>query len=270
MPRSSFAGHMARARRALREYLGLVDVVIEVVDARVPASSRNPDLARLLGNKDRVLALNKEDLADPDLTAAWLRTLRQEGWPVLAVSAATGEGVVTILEVCSQLAAARPARRWRKSLRLMVAGMPNVGKSRLINGLVGRRVARTGKEPGVTRGHQWLRVAQGMELLDLPGVLYPGLKDPEVLRRLAAVGIIDPAGNEEEVAEALLSWLGVWYPTQVAARYGAAGPGLDLSGVARRRGLLGPGGVPDLRRAALNVLRDFREGKLGRCTLDRL
>ncbi|MGQ9532432.1 MAG: ribosome biogenesis GTPase YlqF [Desulfotomaculales bacterium] len=269
MPRSAYPGHMAAARRALREHLSLVDVVLEVLDARVPASSRNPDLARLLGNKDRVLVLNKEDLADPDLTAVWLGILRREGWPVLAVSAATGAGVASITEACAQLAAARPARRWRKSLRLMVAGMPNVGKSRLINVLVGRRAARTGKAPGVTRGRQWLRLAEGMELLDLPGVLYPGLKNPGVLWRLAAVGILESEENETEVAEHLLRRLGTWYPAYVAARYGGADSVTDLGEVARRRGFLLPGGAPDLRRAASHVLKDFREGKLGRCTLDR-
>lgn len=267
MPRSAYPGHMAAARRALREHLSLVDVVLEVLDARVPASSRNPDLARLLGNKDRVLVLNKEDLADPDLTAVWLGVLRREGWPVLAVSAATGAGVASITDACAGVAAARPVRRWRKTLRLMVAGMPNVGKSRLINVLVGRRVARTGKEPGVTRGRQWLRLAPGLELLDLPGVLYPGLKNPGVLWRLAAVGILESEENETEVAEKVLAWLTLWYPGQVAARYGGAEGGLEE--VARRRGFLLPGGAPDLRRAASHVLKDFREGKLGRCTLDR-
>jgi ribosome biogenesis GTPase A len=193
--------------------------------------------------------------------------LRGEGLPVLAVSAATGAGVASIPEACAGLAAARPARRWRKTLRIMVAGMPNVGKSRLINVLVGRRVARTGKAPGITRGRQWLRVAEGLELLDLPGVLYPGLKDPEVLWRLAAVGILEPEENEVEVAESLLRRVGTWYPAQVAARYGGAEGG--LAELARRRGFLLAGGAPDLRRAANHVLRDFREGRLGRCTLDR-
>ncbi|MBC7104671.1 MAG: 50S ribosome-binding GTPase, partial [Firmicutes bacterium] len=156
---------------------------------------------------------------------------------------------------------------WRKNLRLMVAGMPNVGKSRLINVLVGRRAARTGKAPGVTRGRQWLRMAGGMELLDLPGVLYPGLEDPEVFWRLAAVGVVEPGENAPEVAEELLRALGAWYPARVAARYGPAEGG--LAGVARRRGVLLPGGEPDLHRAAAQVLRDFREGRLGRCTLDR-
>jgi len=262
---------MRKARRTIREHLRACDVVLEVLDARIPYTSRNPDLNALLGSKPRVVVLNKEDLADRVATSRWVRILEAGGHPAVPVCALDGTGigelvrkVRRVLEVAGSVAAGRTPRA-------MVVGIPNVGKSALINALTGRRVAATGCRPGITRGKQWIRVGPYFELLDTPGILWPRLGDAEVGFKLAAVGAVkEEVLPVREAALWLVEWLRRYHPVSLEARYGAA----HLSGaemlqhIAHRRGFLLPGGRPDEDRAARAVLKDFREGQLGLVTLD--
>jgi len=269
---------MAKAKRVVRESLVLVDVVIEVLDARIPASSRNPDINEIAGQKPRLVVLNKCDLADPDLTKRWIEILKKSGFPAIAVDLVSGRGVREVPALVRQLAEPKMASlelkgRRSRAVRCMVLGIPNVGKSFLINRLVGRRVARTGYRPGVTRGRQWLRVAGNLDLLDTPGILWPKLEDSETAFRLAVTGAIkEEVFNVNDVAGRLIAWLAKNCPKAVRKRYKLqelpeeAGELLRLIGI--KRGFIGTGGVVDILKAAHNVIKEFREGKFGRITLD--
>ncbi len=273
-----YPGHMARARRLVQENLKLVDVVIELLDARIPASSRNPLIGKILGGKPHLVVLNKADLADPDLTRAWVDWFRARGLPSVAVDSTRRKGVAEIPVLVRRLVEdkiAPLAARGRRPRhpRCMVVGIPNVGKSFFINALVGSRVTRTGNRPGVTRGQQWVRLARGVELLDTPGVLWPKFDDPQVALKLAATGAIkEEVFDVEEVAAWLAEWLLQSFPRALEERYGlerlpARGyQVLELIGA--RRGLMGPGGTVDIFRASVYLLKEFREGRLGRFTLD--
>lgn len=269
MPIQWFPGHMAKARRQLAQRLPLVDVVVEVADARVPAASRNPDLTALLKDKEHLLVLNKADLADPVHTQAWLKVLREQGLAVIDFSAKS-DGREKLLPYIKE----RGARvSWRRhgAVRVLVAGIPNVGKSAVINRLVGRRSAKVGARPGVTRGQQWLRVSAELELLDTPGLLPPKLVSEETGFKLAAVGAIRPEVLPiEEVALWLVERLLKFKPGSLAEAYAAdTREPLEVIGcVARRRGLYLPGGRLDLERAAAVLLHEFQEGRLGRITLE--
>lgn len=269
-----FPGHMAKARRLLSEQLRWVDVVVELGDARLPESSRNPLLQELLGAKPRVVLLNKTDLADPQWTEGWLKELRKTS-PVLAVSATAGLGVGKIVPELERLMADKLDRLAAKgvrtrSIRAMVVGIPNIGKSSLINQLVGSPKAKTGNKPGVTRGNQWIRIHEKVELLDTPGLLWPKFEDPEVGKKLAAAGAIrDEVLNLEELSEWLLEWLKEYYPP-VLKRYNAEISTLTLEEVGRSRGCLVKGGQVDRLKAAQIFLREFRSGALGKVTLDRM
>lgn len=268
-----FPGHMARARRLVQENLKLVDVVVELLDARIPCSSRNPLINEILGPKPRLVVLNKTDLADPALTEKWLKWYEKQGFPSVAVDSLRRRGT----ELVPALIRERGRGTARKpAVRCMVVGIPNVGKSFFINALAGRKAARTGDRPGITRGKQWVRLERGLELLDTPGVLWPKLEDPEVALKLAATGAIkEEVYDAAEVALWLARWLGSHYPDSLEVRYGFAGADGGeahrfLEYVAGKRNMLGPGGVPDLYRAALHFLKEFRQGLLGRITLDWL
>lgn len=269
-----FPGHMAKARRLLSEQLRWVDVVVELGDARLPESSRNPLLQELLGAKPRVVLLNKTDLADPQWTEGWLKELRKTS-PVLAVSATAGLGVGKIVPELERLMADKLDRLAAKgvrtrSIRAMVVGIPNIGKSSLINQLVGSPKAKTGNKPGVTRGNQWIRIHEKVELLDTPGLLWPKFEDPEVGKKLAAAGAIrDEVLNLEELSEWLLEWLKEYYPA-VLKRYHSETSTLTLEEVGRSRGCLVKGGQVDRLKAAQIFLREFRSGALGKVTLDRM
>lgn len=273
-----YPGHMAKARRMLAESVKLVDVVIEMVDARAPASTRNPDFDDLFGAKPRVVVLNKADLADPEATRAWIRAYRARGWDAISFSANAGKGVKEAVSLVER--AARPvvermkAKGVNKTVRAMIVGIPNVGKSTFINRLRGSAAAKAGNRPGVTRGKQWIVVGPYLEFLDTPGMLWPKFEDKEAARRLAFLGSIrgEIMDNERLSAE-LLEFLRDRAPEGAKARLK-----IDMNGeksgeqlleeACRRRGWLLPGARPDTERASALILDEFRSGKMGRLTLE--
>lgn len=273
-----YPGHMAKARRMLAESVKLVDVVIEMVDARAPASTRNPDFDDLFGTKPRVVVLNKADLADPEATRAWIRAYRARGWDAISFSANAGKGVKEAVSLVER--AARPvvermkAKGVNKTVRAMIVGIPNVGKSTFINRLRGSAAAKAGNRPGVTRGKQWIVVGPYLEFLDTPGMLWPKFEDKEAARRLAFLGSIrgEIMDNERLSAE-LLEFLCDRAPEGAKARLkidmDAEKSGEQLLEEAcRRRGWLLPGARPDTERASALILDEFRSGKMGRLTLE--
>ncbi|NLJ80622.1 MAG: ribosome biogenesis GTPase YlqF [Firmicutes bacterium] len=257
-----YPGHMTRAKRIIREDLKIVDGVIEVIDARVPLSSRNPNF-RDLTSKPRILALAKIDLADAGLTAEWLNYWRDRGERALGLDLLADRGLRDIVSTVQEL-----FPTLNRNPRLLVMGIPNVGKSTLINRLTKRRGARVGARPGVTRGKQWL-AASGMQLLDSPGILWPKFEDQEVARKLALVASIrDEVFDQVEIAWWLLNYLAENYLGNLKERYGKLDKAYPLEDIGQKRGCLLPGGVVDLNQAAAVVLKDFRTGKLGPITLD--
>lgn len=259
---------MARTNRVIREMLRVVDVVIEVVDARVPASSRNPDLDALVGQKPRIIAINKADLAADEDTARWAAFFGRRGYRVVIISATEGRGIRALTAAVRASAKTKAAGRAR---RAMILGTPNVGKSSLINRLAGRARARTGALPGVTRGPQWVRVGSSFELLDLPGTLPPRVGDQEVVYRLAATGALEAGAYDQvQVAQGLITELRRESKGVLVERYGIVDGDSQtaLAQVAVSRGLLKAGGQPDFDRAAQVLLAEFRSGRLGRFTLD--
>lgn len=274
-----FPGHMAKARQTMKQHLSGIDLVIEVLDARIPRTSRNPDIRRITEMRPRVVVLAKQDLADPEETEAWLRILRAEGLPCYAVNAETGEGVENVVSGMSRLAQEimlklQHRRRRPRPFRVMVIGIPNVGKSSLINRIAGRKSAKTGAKPGITMGKQWIRVGRAIELLDMPGVLSPKMDDPLDIFKLAATGALTEEGFDEvDVAEGLLETLRDRTCHTLTARFKLGDiQGQDghtiLQAIGERRGCLGPGGTIDVSRAAVIVLSEFRKGRLGKVTLD--
>ena len=271
-----FPGHMARARRLLGDQLKRVDVVIELCDARLPRSSRNPDLARLTAHKQRILVLGKADLANAASTKAWLSAFAAEG--LLAVPFTAGRGKAkAVLDTIAQAAQAqvdRQAERGiKKTVRAMVVGVPNVGKSPLINNLSGSAITQTADRPGVPRAQRGVKVNSYLELLDTPGLLWPKLEDQLAAQRLAYLGTIrDGTLDQEELSEALLRDLMRVSPGAAMERFRlgddwAEQPSL-LEAACLGRGWLQKGGVPDLSRGAAVVLDEFRAGKLGRLTME--
>lgn len=267
-----YPGHMAKAKRLLQEQLRWVDVVVELGDARLPESSRNPLLSELLGDKPKLLLLNKSDLADKNWTERWVSKLKEQG-PVLAVSATGGSGVARIVPYLERLAADKQ-KQWASKgvrprlLRAMVVGIPNIGKSSLINQLTGGAQAKTGNKPGLTRGNQWIRIHERVELLDTPGLLWPKFEDPDVGRKLAAVGAVkDEVFDLEELTGWLLPWLAEHYPESLN-RY-STGAAVTLESIGQKRGCLVQGGRVDTLKAAQIFLREFRAGQAGKITFDR-
>ncbi len=279
-----FPGHMTRARRQIEEKLKLIDVVIELLDARVPASSRNPMVHEIVGNKPRLVLLNKSDLADPSATQQWVAQLAAEDIRVLPIDAASGTGVRDILPRCRELMEPK-FEAWRRkgmaprSIRTLIVGIPNVGKSTLINKLAGRHVAATGDRPGITKGQQWIKVGKEMDLLDTPGILWPKFEDTSVGYKLAATGAIrDEILNSEDVAFDVTKRLIRLYPNVFEDRYGIDRLPEDvdnpqevvevLEAIGRRRGCVVSGGRVNLEKASDAFLHDLRSGKLGRITLE--
>lgn len=272
-----YPGHMARAKRLLTEQLGRVDVVVELCDARIPRASRNPDLCALARNKRLLLVLGKADLAQEEETRAWLSHYRAQGIDCMSFDSVKGRAkdVVSRIERAASDAVARMAARGvRKTVRAMVVGVPNVGKSTFTNRINGAAIARTGDRPGVTRSNQWVRITPYLELLDTPGLLWPRLDDQQDACALAFVGTInDRIMDQQMLAIRLLEQLLEQKPEAVDARFhlkGAreTGPAL-LEAACRGRGWLLPGGVADTDRGAAVVLDEFRAGRLGRITLQR-
>jgi len=273
-----FPGHMAKARRQVQGVLKLVDVAIELLDARIPVSSGNPMINQILEKKPRLVILNKSDLADPALTKQWLKVLERPWVKAVAVDTIKGEGLKEVPRAAAALAAEQMAKlaargRRPRAIRCMVLGIPNVGKSSFINRLVGRKAAKTGDLPGVTKGQQWIRTEGSLELLDTPGILWPKFEDPEVGYKLAVTGAIkEQVFDVYEVALKLLRWLAEHNPDKVKERYKLPELSQDipklLSDIGARRGMLVSGGVVDEQKAAQLILKEFREGTLGRYTLD--
>ncbi|MBP2651300.1 MAG: rbgA [Firmicutes bacterium] len=274
-----FPGHMAKAHRMIREQLKLVDVVVELLDARIPLSSQNPIIDEIVGDKPRIVALNKADLAESVTTERWLAHYRELKRPVVVVEALSGKGSKELIARVADAARFKMDKLVAKGIRpravrAMILGIPNVGKSSLINRLLGAATARTGDKPGVTRGQQWIKIGKNLELLDTPGVLWPKLEDQEAAFRLAATGAIsDEAVNLEEVILKLLSVLAQQYPDRLIERYRLEAPlseemGEILTKIGTRRGCMRSGGIIDLDKAGRIVLSEFREGKLGRFSLD--
>jgi ribosome biogenesis GTPase A len=267
-----FPGHMNKARRELAKALRRIDVVLEILDARLPQSSRNPMLAELRGHKPCLALLNKADLADPEITPAWLRVLGREADTLcLETSASQAATVRGVAAACRKLASHRQGPG--KTLRCMVVGIPNVGKSTLINTLVGRKIARVGDQPAVTKTQHSYHLDEGISLSDTPGVLWPKLADQQGAYRLAASGAIrDTAFRYMDVALFAARFLRERYPEALAARFKLEMIPEDdealIEALGRRRGFLRRGGVVDLERAAEVLLRELRAGKIGRISFE--
>lgn len=270
-----YPGHMARAKRLLSDQLSRVDVVIELCDARLPRSSRNPDLMRLTEKKEKVLLLGKSDLADPALTRQWTELFRREGHRSLALDMnKQAKAALALIDQAARETVERAQQRGiKKTVRAMIVGVPNVGKSTLINRLHGGSIAKVGDMPGVTRANQWVKINPYLELMDTPGLLWPRLDDPLAARRLAYIAAIrDEVLDTAELSIQLLTDLIAAAPQAVEERFkihdlSLRGPEL-LDAVCRGRGFLMRGGVYDTDRACRVVLDEFRGGKLGRITLE--
>ena len=274
-----YPGHMTKARRMMEESLKLVDGVCEILDARIPASSRNPDLDEIVGGKPRLVVLNRIDQADPAMVRRWAAWFKSQGMAVLETDCKSRKGVGGFVPAIRAMLSEKLQRYQEKGqvgrpLKIMVAGIPNVGKSTFINQIAGRKSAKAENRPGVTRGKQWITVDQGLLLLDTPGILWPKFEDREVGMRLAYTGAVkDDIMDLETLSSGLLALLWRQYPEAVASRYkieaepDAQGYAL-LEAVGRKRGFLISGGEVDTERAARMVLEEYRSGKLGRFTLD--
>lgn len=274
-----FPGHMARTRRQIKESLPLVDAVVEIVDARVPVSSRNPELPELIGQKPLMVILNKCDLADENATRRRIYELGKQGVTAIAVDCRSGKGLnafaPTVRRVLSNKIEANAQKGMAgKPLRLMVVGIPNTGKSSFINRMAGKNKAKVADKPGVTRQNQWFSIGSGIELLDTPGVLWPKFDDPDVGLRLAFIGSVkDTILDIELIAARFLTIMNENYPERIKERYKLEFPPESeeferLEMLARKRGMLISGGEPDTERAAVMLLDEYRAGKLGRITLD--
>ncbi len=274
-----FPGHMTKAKRMMEAQIKLVDVVVEMLDARIPRSSTNPMLINILGNKPKVIALNKTDMADTAKTELWIQKLKNSGIPVCKVDCATGKGVKQLISLI-QTAAKPVIDKWLKKgvrnrpIRVMIVGIPNVGKSTLINRLVGKNKVVAADKPGVTKGQQWITIAKGLELLDTPGVLWPKFEDPEVGFALAVTGAIkEDVFDREQAVELLVGMLMTKYPDDFKTKYAVefeqdADVKDVLAKVAVSRGCIKAGGLYDIDKVIQLILRDFRSGRIGRFTID--
>jgi ribosome biogenesis GTPase A len=268
---------MTKAKRQMQEDIKLVDLVIELADARIPQSSRNPDIDELGKNKYRLILLNKADLADAAATDRWSAFFREKGYFVVALDARKKNGMKTITDVVMEACKEKIERDRKRGIknrpiRAMVVGIPNVGKSTFINSYAGKACAKTGNKPGVTKGKQWIRLSKDLELLDTPGILWPKFEDQTVGLRLALIGSInDEILNADELALELIKLLISMYPGRLSERY-TVDEGMEpvqiLYGIAENRKCVGKGGEPDYSRAAALLIDDFRSGALGRITLE--
>lgn len=276
-----YPGHMTKAKRMMQENIKLIDLIIELLDARVPLSSRNPDIDELGKNKARLILLNKADLADERVNDAWMEYFKARGCFVVKVNAKSGAGLKQIQPVVQEACREKIERDRRRGIlnrpvRAMVVGIPNVGKSTFINSFAGKACTKTGNKPGVTKGAQWIKLNKQLELLDTPGILWPKFEDQQVGMKLAMIGSIkDEILNTEELALSLIRFLLQWYPEALEKRYQladelAAGtdPVAVLESVAKVRGCLVKGSQFDITKAAGILLDDYRSGRLGRITLE--
>lgn len=273
-----YPGHMTKAKRQMQEDIKLVDLVIELVDARIPMSSRNPDIDELGKNKARLILLNKADLADEKQNQAWMAFFEIKGYFVVRMDARSKAQMKpvnsVILDACKEKIE-RDRRRGIKNrpVRAMVVGIPNVGKSTFINSFAGKACAKTGNKPGVTKGKQWIRLNKSVELLDTPGILWPKFEDQSVGLKLALIGSIkDEILNIDEMSLELIKYLQRDYADALCARYGldtCGDPVKVLEGIAANRACIKKGGEPDFSKAAALLLDEFRSGTIGRITLEK-
>ena len=274
-----FPGHMAKTKRMIKASLPLVDAVVEIVDARIPESSRNPDLQSLIEGKPRIIVLNKCDMADEQATARWLSCYKEQGIAAVAADCRSGKGLnkfaPIVRQVLSELIQKYESKGMKgRALHLMVVGIPNVGKSSFINRLAGQKKAKVEDRPGVTRTKQWVKLADDIELLDMPGVLWPKFEDMAVGERLAFTGAVkDDVVDVEALACRLLDVLNVMYQEELKARYkieiAESDDGYELlQKIGKARGMLVSGGEINTERATITVLDEYRSGKLGRITLE--
>lgn len=274
-----FPGHMTKTRRMIGANISLVDAVVEILDARIPMSSRNPDMNGMIGNKPRLFILNKADMADPKMTDKWISYFKKQDIAAIPMDCKSGRGVKNFTGAVEQLLA--PLLEKRKNagmigthIRLMIVGIPNVGKSSFINRMAQSKRAKVEDRPGVTRTKQWVKIGSNMELLDMPGVLWPKFDDQEVAKRLAFTGAInDDVVDIETLAMLLLEYLAKSYPDTLTARYKMTAftemGGIELlETMGRKRGMLISGGEVNTERAAITLIDEYRSGKLGRMTLE--
>ncbi len=273
-----YPGHMTKARRMMQENIKLIDLIIELVDARIPFSSRNPDIDEMGKNKARLILLNKADLAEDALNDEWIDFFRKKGYSAVKVNSKKGGGIKSIQSVIQEACKEKTERDRKRGIlnrpvRAMVVGIPNVGKSTFINALAGKACAKTGNKPGVTRGKQWIRLNKNVELLDTPGILWPKFEDQAVGLKLAFIGSIkDEILQTEELAAELVKFLNSEYQGVLEEKYG-----LDnvqdayaaLREIAENRHCLVRGSELDTEKASSILLEDFRSGKLGRITLEK-
>ena len=278
-----YPGHMTKARRMMQENIKLVDLVIELADARIPISSRNPDIDDLAAGKARILLLGKADLADPVRTEAFRKYYESKGILVIDLDARTRKANEQIRQIVEKACAAKLERDRKRGiigrpLRAMVVGIPNVGKSTFINSFAGKASAKTGNKPGVTKGKQWIRLNKNLDLLDTPGILWPKFEDQEVGIRLALVSAIrEEILDLNELSLYLLAYLQKEYPGVISGKYAREGESFDpdlsmpelLKAIAISRNLLLKGGEPDCLRTSRLLLDDFKNGKMGRISLER-
>jgi len=272
-----YPGHMTKAKRQMQEDIKLIDLVVEIVDSRIPFSSRNPDIDELGKNKYRLILMNKADLADKKATDKWTSYFKSKGYFVVSLDARSKNGMKTITDIIMEACKEKIERDLKRGIknrpvRAMVVGIPNVGKSTFINSYAGKACAKTGNKPGVTKGKQWIRLNKNVELLDTPGILWPKFEDQMVGLRLALIGSIkDEILNTDELAVELIKFLLKEYPGILAERYNIEeieNPTDMLMKIAESRNCLSKGNELDYSKAAILLIDDFRSGKLGKLTLE--
>ena len=272
-----YPGHMTKARRMMQENIKLIDLIIELVDARIPLSSRNPDIDGMGKNKARLIVLNKADLAEEKRNDEWVEYFKEKGYSAVKVNSKKGGGIKSIQSVIQEACREKTERDRRRGIlnrpvRAMVAGIPNVGKSTFINTLAGKACAKTGNKPGVTKGKQWIRLNKNVELLDTPGILWPKFEDQTAALKLAFIGSIkDEIIQTEELAAELIRFLEMEYTGEISKKYSVEiteDPYECLRRIAESRHCLVRGNELDTEKASALILDDFRNGRLGRITLE--
>lgn len=270
-----YPGHMKKTREMIQSNLKLVDIIIEILDARIPNSSKNPIINEITANKKRIILLNKADLADKRETYEWIRLFEKEGYKAIEIDALTGRGIDKLYKILNEFQAERDEKkRNSRPLRIMILGVPNVGKSSLINRLSGRKSTKTGNKPGITKGKQWITLENGMQLLDTPGILWPKFEEPEVGLNLAFAGSIkDEILEIQDIGLELIGFLADNYPEEFMNRYKFSGLSDDklanMEALALKRGFILPGKRIDYERTARTVIDEFRAGKIGKITLEK-